>query len=123
MDDSAMDDLVDALPADLFVVKANMPRCRMDDPGNATQQCRLAVAVGAEDGDELAVADGQRHPVQNTLITVARREVLDFQHEGAALSVPRKRTREQASRALAEIDFGNRPVARQTLRRPFKDLY
>ena len=68
MNDAAVDDLVDAQPADLFMVKADMPGRRMNDSGNAAQQRCLAVAVWAENGDDMAVAERQRHPMQNALI-------------------------------------------------------
>ena len=90
---------VSAVDADL-AVKVAVEVVR-DDAVDAVPQRRLTRAALADDADEVAVFDGQRHPVKSLLGASAVREahVVDLDHDVLPIVPTRSCSRPDASRA------------------------
>ena len=67
-------------PRDGRAVEAHRRRVTSEQPADGPEQRRLAGAVGADHGHDLALGDGQRRAVDDVLAEVAGREVSDLQH-------------------------------------------
>ena len=75
-------------------------------PGDRAQRCRLARAVRAEQGDDLAFADGQRDAMQRDDLPVAGRDVVELE----------QRRHLQSTFMVVEIEEG---IRRATFSLPF----
>jgi hypothetical protein len=71
VDDSGVDDLLDRLAPERGAGEADFPRDQRQQPRNAVEQRRLAMAVRADDADDLAVLNLERHRAQHRAAIIA----------------------------------------------------
>ena len=67
------------LVSDRLPVEHHHLRSSIQRAGNRAQECRLAGAVGADDGDGFALLDGDVDVEQRLEVAVERRQVLGSQ--------------------------------------------
>ena len=79
LDDARGDDLVRGDRTEVPSVEANGPGARADDPGDRVEGGRLARAVGADERDDLALLDRQRHALEGVDVAVVGVDVVDFE--------------------------------------------
>src|SRR6185295_9986880 len=65
---------------DVLAAELHLARRRLHQPGDRAQRGGLAGAVGADQRDDLALLDGERHAAQRVDAAVADLEVADLQH-------------------------------------------
>ena len=89
---------------DVPALEDDAPLGRPDEPGEDPQQRRLAAARGAEQRDELTVADLERDVVEGDDLPVPVRDPVDLEpggavlpHHASAMSPPRPRRRVRAA--------------------------
>jgi hypothetical protein len=73
---------------DALAREPDLPRGR-DEPGDCSERRRLARAVPAENGDDLALPHAQRHPTERLHRPVARVDVLELEQPSHQSAVPR----------------------------------
>ena len=97
-------------PSMRLPLERDAARARREQPGDGVHQRRLARAVRAEDGDDLAFVHLHRRLPQDLEVAVGDVETLDLQH------------RAHRSVRLAEIGLDDAPVARHGVGRAVGDL-
>ena len=85
LDDAAGGDLVRRGVGDVAPVEDDRAAVGLDQPGDGLEQRRLAGAVGAEQGDDLALADLEVDAEQHLHVAVGDVELADEQQLGPAL--------------------------------------
>jgi len=88
MREATRDDLVRAEPGDQAAVELDGALRRLDEPGDRTQRRGLAGAIRADQRDDLALLDGERHALERMDPTVVDVEIGDLEerHQLAASS-------------------------------------
>ncbi len=64
--------------ADILAVETDLALVGLDESGDGAQQCRLAAAAGAEQAEELAIGEGERHARQRDDAVVALFHPIDL---------------------------------------------
>src|SRR5262249_52862106 len=89
--------------ADVAVLESHPSGARPDDTRQDIDQGRLAGAVGADDRDELAVADGEAHAVEGAELAVELAEPVGFEDHARPASAGRRRVTNPTSPSGARI--------------------
>ena len=93
---------------EVVAVEQDAPAHRVDDPGDRPQGRRLARAVGAEEGDDLARTDGQVEVAYHRRLVVAAREAVDLEDQVAHVTASVPATSDAALPRYAAITCGSR---------------
>ena len=83
--------------ADVPVLEAHGPRARREQAREHVDEGGLAGAVGADDGNELALADGEAHAVQRHIGTVELAHAARLEDHASDTSVGRRRAKKPMS--------------------------
>ena len=76
-------------PGDLAVLERDASGAGADQPRDGLEQSRLAGAVGADQGDDLALVDRQLDAAKHLNLTVAGMQVVDGEQAHSVSSSPR----------------------------------
>ena len=91
LDQPAAHDPIGTQPVDALAAEANGASPGLHEPGDSFQQRRLAGAVAAEEGHDLALPDLERDAVQDLDAAVSRLDAVELQHPALFSSVSRPR--------------------------------
>jgi len=81
MTDAELDDLVGGQAGQLMPLEADRPALCLEQLTDGAHGGGLAGTVGAENGDDLTLADLQRDPLDRRDAAVGNLEVLDFKQD------------------------------------------
>ena len=81
--DAGGDDAIGAPAREILAAKDHTAAVRPHEPGDRAQRGRLAAAVGAQQGDDLAVGDAERNAVERTALAVRDAERFQLEHQSS----------------------------------------
>jgi hypothetical protein len=78
------DDLVSGHAIKTFALEVDLSAGRLDEAGDGPQGRCLACTVGADEADDLALADGETDPLDGFDLAVGDPQVTDLKHRAHA---------------------------------------